>query len=126
MEKYNKVVEYYKQGFDEYQKVSKEQQLILKKAHAMAEKAVGEALNKFTAGLEEKVKDWSADEYDQLIGVLAHDDRLDSVDVLTIRTAYARTHKEDSERVRNEVCKKAILETAIENLNDLLASIGRG
>lgn len=41
MKKYNEVVEFHNSTMDKCQKVSEEQQAILKRAHEAAEKAVG-------------------------------------------------------------------------------------
>lgn len=124
MKKYNEVVEYHKQGVDKCQKISDEQQEILKQAHEAAEKAVRGALDEFTKGLEEKVKDWTPEDYDQFISMAEHDNRLDGRGILTISTAYARAHEDDKERVHNNVCKKALLEMALESADELLVAIG--
>lgn len=126
MKKYNEVVEFHNSTMDKCQKVSEEQQAILKRAHEAAEKAVGGALDELTKGLEEKVKDWTAEDYDQFISISEHDERLDNRDILTISTAYARTHESDKERVHNDVCKKALFEMALDNFSEMLdALVGR-
>lgn len=124
MTKYNEVVEYHKRGMEKCEKISEEQQEILKQAHEAAEKAVVGALDEFTKGLEEKAKDWTGEDYDQFVEMAEHDNRLDGRGILTISTAYARAHEDDKERVHNSVCKKAMLEMALENVDDLLAAIG--
>lgn len=121
--KYNEVVEYYKQGSDECQKISDEQHAMLSKAHKAAKKVVNESLDKFTDCLEEKAKDWSAEDYDQFIDMAEHDTRLGSIGILTISTAYAKVHEDDKERVHNNVCKKAMLEVALHNLGSILNDI---
>lgn len=124
MKKYNEVVEYYKHGEDKCQKISNEQQEILKHAHEDAEKIVNVACDEFIEGLEEKVKDWTSEDYDQFVSMAEHDDRLDSRCILTISTAYAKTHENDKKRVYNNICKKALLEMALESADELLVAIG--
>lgn len=125
MKKYNEVVEFHKQGLIKCQKtICSKQQMVLKRARDDAAKAAHAAVDEFTEGLEEKVKDWTSDDYDQFISMAEHDDRLDSMDILTISTAYARTHKDDEIRVHNDVCKDAMLEMAMEGVGNLLEAMG--
>lgn len=123
MKKYNEVVEFHNSMMDKCQKVSEEQQAILKQAHETVEKVVGGALDELTKGLEEKVKDWTAEDYDQFISISEHDERLDNRDILTISTAYARTHEADKERVHNSVCKKALFEMALDSFSEMLDTL---
>ena len=53
-----------------------------------------------------------------------NDVRLDNKGILTISTAYAKTHKSDGDRVNNSVCTKALLELALDNMDGMLAVIG--
>lgn len=124
MAKYNEVVEYHKKGMEKCEKISGEQHEILKQAYKDAEKAIKEVLDAFTKGLEEKVRDWTKEDYDQFIKTAKHDNRLDGRSILVISTAYARTHEDDKERVHNNTCKKAMLEMAMKVMDDLLEMTG--
>lgn len=124
MKKYNEVVEFHKQGMDKCNKITDEQAAIVEKAKNEAEEIVGGALKAFTDELEAKVKDWTSEDYDQFIQMAENDVRLDNKGILTISTAYAKTHKDDGDRVNNSACKKALLELALDNMDGMLAVIG--
>lgn len=124
MKKYNELVEHYKREMDKCQRVCDEQHDVMAKAREEVKKAIQVATDEFTEGLEEKIKDWTSEDYDLFISMAEHDNRLDDTSILTISTAYARTHEDDKERVHNNVCERCLLETALESAGELLEAIG--
>lgn len=120
MEKYNKVVEYYKSGMDGAYAFKDEQEVILKKAYDSAAKAIDDKLQQFYTGLEETVKDWTTNDYDDFINIACHDNRVDSETLLTISAAYAKTHQTDKDRVHNAATKAAMNDVTMRKVNGVL------
>lgn len=124
MDKYNKVVELHKHDTEALQKAAKEQQKVIDEVIDDAKELLTAMTDQGHERLENEIKDWTPEDYDYFVSMAVHDNRLDSVSILTISTAYARTHKDDANRVKNMVCENAMLRMAVNAAKDVFDSIG--
>lgn len=121
MEKYNDIVSLYLDGKSRVDEVIKGQEAILLSARKVASERVENAFHEFTEAVENHIKDWSQSDYDEFIAAAEQDSRIDSSAKVTISTAYARTHKDGIEKIKNSsVCKDALRCWVSERVSDIL------
>lgn len=108
MEKYNKIVECFNTCYWNCVAVTEKWQKELDKIKENAYKEAQESCKLMCDTLETTVKDWTSEDYDTFIQMAVNDKRLDSTGILTISTAYARTHEDDAARIKNLVCRDVV------------------
>lgn len=120
MKKYNRVVEYFNDGMGKCNHIVDTQEKILTKVKNEIQTIISKEYKAFTDGLEAEVSGWTSEDYEQFIKMAQQDYRVDSLAILTISTAYARTHKGDKRRVKNDTCKEALLDESLKRINDII------
>lgn len=109
LKKYNEVVDLYRLGYEDVNNVAEEQAKILSLAKASAEEKVRGEFDVFIKKLEAKVSNWTREDYDQYIEIMKNDSRVDYTGILTISSAYAKTHEDGEKAVKNDACSTALI-----------------